>query len=163
MINVEKLMLDLHRQGLNRKEVDKKFNNYGVAENFDSKIASLDDMSKDMVAIMKMGFMANCENQKEMNGKVSANEAKYETIMDLYGLTTDNSVRLSTENKLVLYTNVIDLMNKMETKNLVESLNEVRKHMEKGLFNKVEANYNHEACAKKVTNKAKELENSFAM
>ena len=163
MINVEKMMLDLHRQGFNRKDVEEVFNKNGVAENFDSNIATLDNMSQEMIGLMKMGFVANCKNQKEMTGKVSANEAKYETIMDLYGLTTDNSVRLSPENKLVLYTNVIDLMNKMETKNLVESLNAVRKDMEKGLFNKVEAKYDYKECANKVANKAKEMENSLAM
>lgn len=157
MINVEKLIYDLHRQGINRKDVDKKYEASGLKDKFTTNIPSLDDMNKDLVAMMKMGYMAHVENQ---NGKINTVEAKYNTIMDIHGLMTDGTLLLAPESKLTLYHNVVHLManRKIEKDSTnFKSLNAVRMNMERDLFKSADADYDFEVSSKKIINKAEKL------
>ena len=127
MVNAEKMMLDLYNKGVNRKMVDDMYNNYPTKDKFDTKIPVLDDMSQDLMSIMKVGFIANCENQKEtLNSSDKAIfekeekdnkykhytrfNAKYQTLMYIYCLSEDKQINLSNKYKLFLYYNVIYLM-----------------------------------------------------
>ena len=202
MVNAEKMMLDLYNKGVNRKMVDDMYNNYPTKDKFDTKIPVLDDMSQDLMSIMKVGFIANCENQKEtLNSSDKAIfekeekdnkykhytrfNAKYQTLMDIYGLAEDKQINLSTQNKLVLYYNVIYLMANINVttttvenykdidanltdlavrnaKNEFKALNSVRMNMEKDLFKKSDSDYDFEICAKRVHAAGKKFENETA-
>ncbi|MBQ7307275.1 MAG: hypothetical protein IJW82_01995 [Clostridia bacterium] len=190
MVNSERMMLNLYNKGVNRKEVENMYNAYPTKDKFDTKIPVLDDMSKDLMSIMKVGFMANCENQKETlntadkaifekeekdnkHKHYTRFNAKYQTLMDLYGLAEDKQINLSRENKLVLYYNVIYLMANINVttttvagykdvdpkltelavknaRNEFKALNSVRMSLEKEMFKTTGPDYHFESCAKKV-------------